>query len=175
MGAGRVKRWEWLIAPGCEAALILMTGLVAWATRSPMLFASLGPTAYELVETPNRPSARGYNVLMGHGCGIASGLMALWMLGQWGAKGSPGGEVTLMRVLVATTAALLTVMISLMAKATQPAAVASALVVALGSGRHLRTAGFMALAIVCLRLVGEPLRRWRLRRAPEAAGARGQN
>ncbi len=80
-----------------------------------------------------------------------------------------------MRVLVATTAALLTVMISLMAKATQPAAVASALVVALGSGRHLRTAGFMALAIVCLRLVGEPLRRWRLRRAPEAAGARGQN
>ncbi len=175
MAAGWTRRWEWLIAPGCEAALVLAAGLVAWVSRSPMLFASLGPTAYELVETPDRPSARGYNVLVGHGCGIASGLMALWMLGQWEAKVSLGGEVTLMRVLVATAAALLTVMFSLLAKATQPAAVASALVVALGSGRHLRTAGFMALAIGLLRLMGEPLRRWRLRRAPQAAGARVQN
>ncbi len=170
MADGWARRWEWLIAPGCEALLILTAGVVAWVSRSPMLFASLGPTAYELVETPDRPSARGYNVLVGHGCGIASGLLALWMLGQWGTKVSPGGEVTLMRVLVATAAALLTVMFSLLAKATQPAAVASALVVALGSQHHLKTAGFMMLAIGLMRGVGEPLRRWRLGHAPVAQG-----
>lgn len=161
-----VERWEWLIAPVCEAALIFAVGLVAWLSRSPMLFASLGPTAYELVETPGRPSARVYNVIVGHGCGIASALVALLVLGQWSAPISPGGDVTLPRALVAALAALLTVLFTLLVKARQPAAVASSLVVALGAGPHLMHAGFMVAAIVLLRAVAEPLRRWRLRRMP---------
>ena len=166
MDAGGWRRWEWLIAPVCEAALILAAGLVAWLCRSPMLFASLGPTAYELVETPGRPSARGYNVIVGHGCGIASGLAALLVLGQWSARVSPSGEVTLPRVLVAALAALLTVLFTLLVKARQPAAAASSLVVALGAGPHLWHAGFMMAAIILLRSVAEPLRRWRLQRMP---------
>lgn len=162
-----VRRWEWLIAPGCEAALILVVGLVAWGTRTPMLFASLGPTAYELVESPGRPTARIYNVIVGHGCGVVSGLLALLMLGQWQAGVLPGGTVTGMRVLVVALAALLTVLLTLLVEAQQPAAVSSALVVALGRESHLRQAGFMLLAIVLLRMLGEPLWRWRLRRAPQ--------
>lgn len=166
MDAGWVKRWEWLVAPICEAALIFAVGVVAWASRSPMLFASLGPTAFELVETPDRPTARVYNVVVGHGCGIASGLLALVVLGQWSARPAPGGGLTLVRVLTAALAALLTVLFTLLIKAGQPAAVASSLVVALGPGQHWRQAGFMVSAIVFLRVVAEPLRRWRVGRAP---------
>jgi hypothetical protein len=49
-----------------EAALILLMGAIALAVRRPLIFASLGPTAYELVEKPLAPSARTYNIIVGH-------------------------------------------------------------------------------------------------------------
>lgn len=157
------RRWELMAAPAGEAMLIFAAGLVAWLSRSPMLFASLGPTAYELVETPERPSARTYNVLVGHGAGVLSAWVALLVLQQWRAPQPPDGHVNLMRVLVATVASLLTVLLTLVLCATQPAAVATALVVALGSSHHLRDGLLMMVAIVMVRLLGEPIRRWRLR------------
>jgi len=49
-----------------EGSLILAVALVGFTTYHPFVLASLGPTAYEQVETPERPSARPYNVILGH-------------------------------------------------------------------------------------------------------------
>src|SRR5262249_33739778 len=44
-----------------EGGLVLAIAAIGWATNQPLIFASLGPTAYELVEQPRLPSARTYN------------------------------------------------------------------------------------------------------------------
>lgn len=57
-----------------EGALILVIGALGWATRQPLVFASLGPTAYEPVEKPSDRSARAYNIIVGHLVGLGSGI-----------------------------------------------------------------------------------------------------
>ena len=54
-----------------EGALVLALAAIGLATNQPLIFASLGPTAYELVEQPRMPSARPYNVIIGHLLGVA--------------------------------------------------------------------------------------------------------
>jgi hypothetical protein len=36
-----------------EGGLVLALATIGWATNQPLIFASLGPTAYELVEQPS--------------------------------------------------------------------------------------------------------------------------
>jgi hypothetical protein len=56
-----------------EGALILLMGAIALALRRPLILASRGPTAYELVEKPLASSARTYNIVMGHMVGLGVG------------------------------------------------------------------------------------------------------
>ena len=60
-----MRRRDLIVMPLCEAALLAIVGLTAWWTGRPFLFASLGPTAYELVEAPERITARPYNIIVG--------------------------------------------------------------------------------------------------------------
>lgn len=50
-------RKEIFIAPGLEAALIMIVALAGWISHNPLVFASLGTTSFEIIETPERPSA----------------------------------------------------------------------------------------------------------------------
>lgn len=61
--------------------LILVMAVASWVARNPFIFASLGPTAFELVETPERPSARAYNILVGHLIGVLAAFLALYVTG----------------------------------------------------------------------------------------------
>lgn len=54
-----------------EGALILVLGAIGCAAGWPFLFTSLGPTAYEMVEKPKSPSAKSYNVVVGHFIALA--------------------------------------------------------------------------------------------------------
>jgi CBS-domain-containing membrane protein len=71
-----MSRKDLIIASACEGALILIISLAGWISHRGLIFASLGPTAYELVETPSRPSARPYNVIVGHLIAILAGFAA---------------------------------------------------------------------------------------------------
>src|SRR5215831_854140 len=53
-----------------EGGLVLALATIGLITNQPLIFASLGPTAYELVEQPQMPSARPYNVIVGHLLGM---------------------------------------------------------------------------------------------------------
>ena len=59
-------RHEIVWAPSSVAALIAAIGLAGLLFRQPLLFASLGPSAYLLVHSPMQPAAKPYNVIVGH-------------------------------------------------------------------------------------------------------------
>jgi CBS-domain-containing membrane protein len=68
-----------------EGGLVLALSAIGWAVKQPLIFASLGPTAYELVELPQTRSARPYNVIVGHLIGVGAGFLALYLLNAWAA------------------------------------------------------------------------------------------
>jgi CBS domain-containing membrane protein len=159
---------DFVMAPLAEAALILIAGAAGWALHKAFLFASLGPTAYELIETPERQSARPYNLIAGHLIGVLSAFAALWIT-HAGSAPSPSPEsVPLIRVGSAVIAAGLTVLCTLLAKATQPAALSTTLLLALGIMRGWLAGVDIMAAVLLMTAVGEPMRRWR-----ERQGARG--
>lgn len=152
-----------VVAPLCEAALIAIAGLAGWLIHAPLLFASLGPTAYEMVETPERKSARPYNVFLGHLIGVLAALGTVWIMHAGAAPAAGAGGVPLLRVGAAAIAAGLTVLVTLPLKASQPAATATTLLISLGLMPGWRGGAEIMAAVLLMLLVGEPVRHWRER------------
>lgn len=157
-----LRKREVVIAPLCEAALLLIAGTAAILLHKPFFFASLGPTAYELTETPERESARPYSVLVGHLIGVLSGFLALLATHAWSAPAVSTSSITWVRVWAAVLATLLTVFGTMAIRATQPAALSTTLMIATGSMQRRQDGLVIMAAILLLVVVGEPMRRWRL-------------
>lgn len=156
------RKRDLLIAPLGEAFLLLLAALAGWLCRQPLIFASLGPTAYELIETPHRRSARPYCIVVGHLIGVGSAFLALLVTRAWyvpvvSSKGVPAD-----RIWAVVLAAALTVFLTLLLKASQPAAIATGLLIATGILQRPIDAAVIMGAVVLMTLIGEPLRRLRL-------------
>ena len=157
------RKWDQTWAPLLEAGLILLMGGVSLALRHPLLFASLGPTVYEQVVKPELVSSKLYNVVVGHWIAIGCGFLALWLTGAWYvANPMTTGHFTGVRVWACVLAVAMTTLMTLLLKARQPAAEATALLIAIGSLQRPSDAWSIALAVAILGLVGEPIRRMRL-------------
>ena len=149
-----------LLASVGEGALILLVGAVGLAVRRPLIFTSLGPTAYELVEKPLAPSAKTYNIIVGHMIGLGAGFLALWLLGAWNApKVASSGFVTSPRLWAAVLSVVITTATTLVLKAGQPASLSTTLLVSLGSMQTGRDAVAIAVAVLIIAAAGEPIRR----------------
>jgi CBS domain-containing membrane protein len=157
-----MNRRDLLLAPIGEAFLILIAALAGWLLRQPLLFASLGPTAYELIETPHRKSARPWNIFAGHLAGIGAAWLALLLTHGWSAAPVSAAGVPAVRIGAATLAAASTVLLTLLLRASQPAAIATSLLIASGIMQTPRDTAAIAGAVVLIIAFGEPLRRWRL-------------
>ncbi len=158
-----MSKRELLIAPVGEAALILVVSIVGWATHQPLVFASLGPTAYEIIEKPGQPSARPYNVIVGHFIAVLAGFAALFIVHAWSVPSVSASGVPFLRVWAAVIAALITVFFTLLVKATQPAALSTTLLVSLGIMQTSWEAAMIMAGVVLITAVGEPMRRMRLK------------
>ena len=156
-----------LLAPLCEGALILVAALAARETHQPLLFASLGPTAFELIEAPKRQSARAWNVIAGHTIGVLSGFAALGITHAWAAPVVGGGAPVLARVWAAVLAVVLTVFGTLLLQATQPAAISTSLLVSLGTMQRGRDVLFILGSVVLMTVAARPLRRLRVAEGAE--------
>ncbi len=156
------RKRDLLVAPLGEAFLLLIAALAGWLCRQPLIFASLGPTAYELIETPHRRSARPYCIFVGHLIAIGAGFLALLATGAWHVSAVSGKGVPLERVWAVVLAAALTVFCTLLLRAGQPAAIATALLIATGILQRPADAGVMMGAVVLMILIGEPFRHLRL-------------
>jgi hypothetical protein len=165
-----MQRKDFMIAPLCEGALILVVSVVGWISHQPLIFASLGPTAFELIETPKRRSARPYNVIAGHLIAVLAGFAALYLTHGWAVPAVSAKGVPLLRVWAAVLAAAITVVVTLLIDATQPAALSTTLLVSLGIMQRPRDGILIMCAVLLMTLIGEPLRRWRARTMPEGEG-----
>lgn len=169
------QKRDLVVAPISEALLILVVCLAAWLSQQPLIFASLGPTAYELIEQPHRRSARPYNVIVGHLMAVTAGFSALLITHAWRTPAVSPHNIHFARVEAAVLAAALTVVFTLLLRATQPAALSTTLLISLGILQRWRDAGVIMAAVLLITLAGEPIRHWRLRHIPneEAAGKSG--
>lgn len=147
-----------------EGGLVLVLAVIGWATRQPLIFASLGPTAYELVEQPQLRSARAYNIIVGHLIGLGAGFVALYLLNAWAAPNVISADfVSTQRLWAVVLAVTLTTLVTLMLKAGQPAALATTLLVSLGSMQTRRDAVAIVAGVLIITAIGEPVRRFRLK------------
>lgn len=147
-----------------EGGLVLVIAAVGLATREPLIFASLGPTAYELVEQPQARSARAYNIIVGHLVGLGAGFLALYLLNAWAAPNViSSGLVSSKRLWAVAIAATLTTLVTLLLHAGQPAALATTLLISLGSMQTGRDAMSIIAGVLLIAAIGEPLRRFRLK------------
>lgn len=158
-----MRRKDLWIAPSMEGFLLLVVSVIAWVVGEPLIFASLGPTAFEQVETPRRPSARPYNIIVGHVIAVLCAFFAVWVLGAWGTPSVSMHRIPLLRVWAITLGAVLTVLFTLLARATQPAALATMLLIATGMMPTWEDGVAIVAGVLLITALGEPLRRWRIR------------
>lgn len=145
-----------------EAALLLAIGAIGWACGQPLVFASLGPTAYEQVDQPHAKSSRPYNVFIGHMIGLGAGFLAVYLFHAWNEpKVMSTGTVSATRLWTIVVAVLLTTLGTMLLKAKQPAATATALLVGLGSMQTARDALAIVAGVALITILGEPVRRLR--------------
>src|SRR5215471_8353762 len=147
-----------------EGGLVLALASIGWVTNRPLIFASLGPTAYELVEQPQMPSTRPYNIVVGHLIGLGAGFLAVYLLNAWTAPNVLAtGVVSPQRIWATAISAALTTFASLALKAGQPAALATTLLVSLGAMQTRRDAIAIIVGVLLIVAIGEPMRRLRLK------------
>lgn len=167
MASSPSRRKDLIAAPALEATLILILALAGYLSRQPLIFASLGPTAFELIETPNRSSARPYNVIAGHLIAVLAAFLALWITHAWQTPSVVANPVPLPRVLAATLAAMLTVFGTLLLRARQPAALSTTLLIATGVMQTFKDGALIMIAVVLMVIIGEPMRRLRAKSVPD--------
>jgi CBS domain-containing membrane protein len=154
-----------------EGGLLLIVGLVGLVARAPLILASLGPTAYEQTEMPHLRSSRPYNVIVGHMAGLAAGFLGIALVDSWNApKVLATGQLTSARVWACVIAAAMTSFLTLILRASQPAALATTLLVALGSLQTQHDALVVVGAVLLLAAIGEPVRRLRLAKRTISSG-----
>lgn len=160
-------------APVFAAALVLLLGLTGLAVDRPWLFASLASTAFLQVETPEHPSARFYNAVVGNLIGLAAAFLAVTL---FGATSAPSvlktSELTAIRVWAGVLAVVLTMVGTLLLRAQHGPAASTTLLTALGGFKPTLDDTLTVIGgVLIVASVGEVLRRLRLGQAMPVPGS----
>lgn len=159
--------------PLASGALILVAGAMTLATRTPWLFAALGPTAVLMAANPGHRTVRFHTVVLGHVTALLCGWLAVLLMGAGGAPALLGGHtISVSRVWASAAAIAVTTLIQPSLKAYHPPAAATALLVTLGAyGASWKNFGSMVGGVLVVALVGEWLQRLRLAETSRAGAA----
>lgn len=157
---------------------IAILSCAALITGAPLIFPSLGPTAFLLFYTPLLPAASPRNTLIGHGIGAAAGYLSLVVFGLTANAAALVEGVTWSRVGAAALSLGLTSGVMVWARAPHPPAGATTLIVSLGILRRpvdllvlmLAVALMVVQGFVINRLAGIEYPRWA---TPKASGPAG--
>jgi hypothetical protein len=160
-------------APLAAGALMFLAGAIGLALGQPLLFPSLGPTAFLQTETPELRTARFYNTVVGHLLALAAGLLAVFALGAQRAPSVLASQqLTPVRLAAAVLSIVLTLLLGYLLRASHPPAAATTLLVALGgftpTGATIRT---VIVGVLIVAAAGEGLRRLRLGHGLAGGGA----
>jgi CBS domain-containing membrane protein len=139
---------------------IAVAGGAAWASGEPLVFPSLGATAFLIFETPTAEVGTPRNTVIGHAVGIAAAALALAVFGLYGEPSAFEGEVDAARAGAIAASVALTGGALRLLRAAHPPAGATTIIVSSGL---LDTAGQMlavGVGVVLLTAAG-----WLLNRA----------
>ncbi len=151
--------------PATTGFLMLAVGVLGLAVNQPWLFPSLGPTAFVQADFPGRQGSMPYHTIVGHCTGIGAGYAAVFAVHANSAPAVTGSaELASSRVFAGAIAIALTVLGMLLLRASHPPAASTALLIALGAFRTtLHDAGVLVAGVLLIAVLGELVRRVRLR------------
>jgi CBS-domain-containing membrane protein len=130
-------------------AVGLLAGLAA-ILHTPLVFPSVGPTAFLLYFMPTAPTASPRNTLCGHALGIACGYAALCLLGLEHAPSAVLEEIHWRRVLAAALSLAATGALMILFRVVHPPAGATTLIISLGFITTPAHLGIIELAVVLI-------------------------
>lgn len=139
-----------------------LLAVLAMLLHTPLVFPSLGPTAFLAFFAPERAGSSPRHAMVGHALALLCGWGALWLTGLQHAPSATVEGVTLARAIAAALSLSLTGALMILFRVAHPPAGATTLIVSLGiitAPWHLLTielaVGLLALqAIVINRLAG---------------------
>ena len=128
--------WAFFVFVNGFLSVAILAGL-ALVFQTPLVFPSVGPTAFMLYFTPMAPTASPRNTLCGHAIGIACGYASLWLVGLEHAPSALLEELHWRRVLAAALSLATTGALMVLLDVVHAPAAATALIVAPGAlSRH---------------------------------------
>jgi len=153
-------------------AAITLSGAAAWAFNEPLLFPSLGATAFLFFETPMAEIASPRNALIGHGVAIVAAMSALVIFGLLDTPsvyeaGVAPAQIGAVALAVALTGGALRLL-----RAAHPPAGATTIIVASGLLDEPRQLLAVALGVIILTAASHGLNRVMGVAVPRWAGAR---
>jgi CBS domain-containing membrane protein len=131
-----------------------VSGLAAYLTKQPLLFPSLGPTAFLFFERPLARRASPRNTLTGHAVAILVGFLSLAVFGLLDNPSILVEGVTITRVGAAALSLALTGAVLLLLQSSHPPSGATVLIVSLGLLKTLPELGSIAMGVVILTVAG---------------------
>jgi CBS domain-containing membrane protein len=149
-----------------------LSGTWAWLVKEPLVFPSLGATAFLIFETPMAEVGSPRNTIIGHFVGVAAGAASLALFGLLSAPSVYVSGVTLGRVGAIALAVALTGGVLRVLRAAHPPAGATTIIVASGLLAKPRQMLDVLIGVLLLtiagwilnRLMGVPAPRWAARR-----------
>lgn len=141
---------------------LISIGIMAGAavvTAQPLIFPSLGPTAFLLFYTPTVPASSPRNTLGGHAIGAAAGYLALVVFSLTDAPAALATEVTLARVGAAALSLGLTSGFMVWCRVPHPPAGATTLIISLGILTEPGQLAALMLAVALLVVQGYVINR----------------
>ncbi|MEY9212795.1 HPP family protein [Thermobifida halotolerans] len=129
---------------------LAVIGLLAFAFDQPLLFPSLGPTLMLTLDSPNLPSARPVDALVGHYVGIVAGAASLAVTGLPDAPSVLREGVTAPRIAAAALSLGLTAALLRLLRRRHPPAGATTLIISLGLMTTLADLAAIAVSVAIL-------------------------
>ena len=138
---------------------IALSGLAAYAFDEPLLFPSLGATAFLIFETPTAEVGSPRNTLIGHGVGILAAALSLAIFGLLDEASAFEQGVTFARVLAVALSVALTGGVLRLLRAAHPPAGATTIIVSSGLLADADQMLAVALGVLLLTAAGWLLNR----------------
>ncbi len=152
--------WSPLVA----GVLLFIVGLIGLAAGRPLLFPSLGPSAFQHTEMPGQHPSRFYNTLVAHLVALGAGFLAVAIVDAWDTPPVLSSHIlTMTRVGAATLGVVITLAVVTLLHASHPPAAATTLLVALGSFKTADDALTVIIGVLILAILGEIARQVRVR------------
>ena len=134
----------------CSLLAISLSGLWALIVKRPLLFPSLGATAFLIFETPMAEVGSPRNTMIGHTVGVAAGALSLVLFGLWNSPSVYVTGMTAPRIGAVALAVALTGGVLRVLRSAHPPAGATTIIVA--SGLLARPAQLLDLLVGVLLL-----------------------